>query len=192
MTLGNSWRRWVLVAGSLPAAIGVPGPWQLTLGTRAPLRLPRLRPWGDLEAGLGFVVAWDKKAGFIGKKALARFVAFSVKGVAPEVMGIGPVAAIPAALKLAGLSLADIGLIELNEAFAAQSLAVLTGWGLEVDDARVNPDGGAIALGHPLGATGAKLTATLLHHLRRTDGRYGVVSMCIGGGMGAAAVFERA
>ncbi len=125
----------------------------------------------------------------VGKKALARFVAFAVKGVAPEVMGIGPVAAIPAALKLAGLSLADIGLIELNEAFAVQSLACVRELG--IDPARVNVNGGAIALGHPLGCTGAKLTATLLHEMQRSSTRYGMVSMCIGGGMGAAGIFEK-
>lgn len=125
----------------------------------------------------------------IGKKALARFVAFSVKGVPPEIMGIGPVAAIPAALKLAGLQLDDIGLIELNEAFAAQSLACVKELG--IDPARVNVNGGAIALGHPLGCTGAKLTATLLQEMQRTGTRYGMVSMCIGGGMGAAGIFEK-
>jgi acetyl-CoA acyltransferase len=121
---------------------------------------------------------------------LARFVSFSVRGVAPEVMGIGPVEAIPAALARAGIRAGDLARIELNEAFAAQSLASVRALGL--DPARVNPDGGAIALGHPLGCTGAKLTATLLHGLARTRERYGMVSMCIGGGMGAAAVFERA
>jgi len=125
----------------------------------------------------------------IGKKALARFVAFAVKGVPPELMGIGPVAAIPAALKLAGLQLEDIGLIELNEAFAAQSLACVKELG--IDPARVNVNGGAIALGHPLGGTGAKLTATLLQEMQRTDTRYGMISMCIGGGMGAAGIFEK-
>lgn len=124
-----------------------------------------------------------------GKKALARFVAFAVKGVPPEIMGIGPVAAIPAALKMAGLSLEDIGLFELNEAFAAQSLACIKELG--IDASRVNVNGGAIALGHPLGCTGAKLTATLLHEMQRRDTRYGMVSMCIGGGMGAAGVFEK-
>jgi acetyl-CoA acyltransferase len=124
-----------------------------------------------------------------GKKALARFVAFAVKGVAPEVMGIGPVAAIPAALKLAGLKLDDIGLIELNEAFAAQSLACVRELG--IDPARVNVNGGAIALGHPLGCTGSKLTASLLHEMQRSDTRYGMISMCIGGGMGAAGIFEK-
>ncbi|NJD91808.1 MAG: thiolase family protein [Geobacter sp.] len=125
----------------------------------------------------------------IGKKALARFVAFSVKGVPPEIMGIGPVAAIPAALKLAGLQLDDIGLIELNEAFAAQSLACVKELG--IDPARVNVNGGAIALGHPLGCTGAKLTASLLQEMQRTGTRYGMISMCIGGGMGAAGIFEK-
>ena len=124
-----------------------------------------------------------------GKKALARFVAFAVKGVPPELMGIGPVAAIPAALKLAGLTLDDIGLIELNEAFAAQSLACIRKLG--IDPSIVNVNGGAIALGHPLGCTGAKLTATLLQEMQRTDTRYGMVSMCIGGGMGAAGIFEK-
>ncbi len=122
-------------------------------------------------------------------KPLARFVSFAVKGVAPEVMGIGPVEAIPAALARAGLKAGDVSSWELNEAFAAQALAVVRALGL--DPARVNPNGGAIALGHPLGCTGAKLTATLLSELGRTGGRYGVVSMCVGGGMGAAGVFER-
>ncbi|OGT97890.1 MAG: acetyl-CoA acetyltransferase [Geobacteraceae bacterium GWB2_52_12] len=125
----------------------------------------------------------------IGKKALARFVAFAVKGVPPELMGIGPVAAIPAALKLANLNLDDIGLIELNEAFAAQSLACVKELG--IDPERVNVNGGAIALGHPLGCTGAKLTASILQEMQRTDTRYGMISMCIGGGMGAAGIFEK-
>jgi acetyl-CoA acyltransferase len=120
---------------------------------------------------------------------LARFVAFTVRGVAPEIMGIGPVEAIPAALKRAGLQQDDIALLELNEAFAAQALAVMQQ--LRLDPARINVNGGAIALGHPLGCTGAKLTATLLHELRRRGERYGMVSMCIGGGMGAAGIFER-
>ncbi len=125
----------------------------------------------------------------IGKDPLARFVAFAVKGVPPEIMGIGPVEAIPAALRLAGLQQADLGLIELNEAFAAQSLAVIKELGLTPEITNVN--GGAIALGHPLGCTGAKLTATLLHEMGRRQTRYGMVSMCIGGGMGAAGIFER-
>ncbi len=125
----------------------------------------------------------------LGQSPMARFIAFSVKGVAPEVMGIGPIAAIPAVLKMAGLSLAEIELIELNEAFAAQALAVIRTLGLREEIVNVN--GGAIALGHPLGCTGAKLTTTLLHEMGRRHLRYGLVSMCIGGGMGAAGVFER-
>jgi acetyl-CoA acyltransferase len=109
--------------------------------------------------------------------------------VPPEIMGIGPIEAIPAVLQMAGLQQSDIGLIELNEAFAAQSLAVIKELGL--DPATINVNGGAIALGHPLGCTGAKLTATLLHEMQRRDVRYGMVSMCIGGGMGAAGIFEK-
>jgi acetyl-CoA acyltransferase len=124
-----------------------------------------------------------------GATPIARLVSYAVRGVAPELMGIGPVEAIPAALARAGLKLGDLSVLELNEAFAAQSLACVRELGLDPD--RVNPSGGAIALGHPLGCTGSKLTATLLHGLRRTGGRYGAVSMCIGGGMGAAAIFER-
>lgn len=120
---------------------------------------------------------------------LARFVCFAVRGVPPEIMGIGPVEAIPEALKMAGLRQDEIGLVELNEAFAAQSLACVKLLGLDI--AQVNVNGGAIALGHPLGCTGAKLTATLLHEMRRRNTRYGMVSMCIGGGMGAAGIFER-
>jgi len=125
----------------------------------------------------------------LGFKPLARFVGFNVAGVAPEIMGIGPVAAVPRALKRAGLALSDFDLIELNEAFAAQALAVIRT--LEMDPARVNVNGGAIALGHPLGCTGAKLTVQLLHELKRRGGRYGMVTMCIGGGQGAAGIFER-
>jgi acetyl-CoA acyltransferase len=125
----------------------------------------------------------------LGKDPLARFVAFAVKGVPPEIMGIGPVEAVPAALKMAGLEQKDLDLIELNEAFAAQSLAVIKELGLNPEIINVN--GGAIALGHPLGCTGAKLTATLMHEMKRRQSRYGMVSMCIGGGMGAAGIFER-
>ncbi len=125
----------------------------------------------------------------IGKSPFARFLAFAATGCAPEVMGIGPITAIPAALKLAGLKQEDLDLIELNEAFAAQSLAVIKTLGLNKDIINVN--GGAIALGHPLGCTGAKLTATLLHEMGRRKAHYGLVSMCIGGGMGAAGVFEK-
>ncbi len=120
---------------------------------------------------------------------IARFVAFAVKGVPPEFMGIGPIEAIPAALKMAGLKQSDLGLIELNEAFAAQSLAVIRELGLDPESINVN--GGAIALGHPLGCTGAKLSATLLAEMGRRDAKYGMVSMCIGGGMGAAGIFEK-
>jgi len=130
-----------------------------------------------------------ERAAELGLKPRARFVSFAVGGVEPEVMGIGPVVAIPKALKLAGLNLADIDLIELNEAFAAQSIAVIRQ--LELDEERVNVNGGAIALGHPLGCTGAKLTVQLLDELERRGGRYGMVTMCIGGGMGAAGIFER-
>ncbi|WP_291494035.1 thiolase family protein [Desulfurella sp.] len=136
-----------------------------------------------------FVVSEDflKK---INKAPMARFVGFAVKGVPPEIMGIGPTAAIPEVLKLTGLSLNDIGLIELNEAFASQSIYCIRKLGL--DESIVNVNGGAIALGHPLGCTGAKLTTTLLHEMkRRNNVKYGLVSMCIGGGMGAAGIFEK-
>ncbi len=125
-----------------------------------------------------------------GLDPLARYVTYAVAGVPPEIMGIGPVEAIPKALARAGLRLDDIDVIELNEAFAAQSLAVLQRMGLDPADPRINPNGGAIALGHPLGCTGAKLTATALHELRRRRGRYAMVTMCIGTGMGAAGIFE--
>jgi acetyl-CoA acyltransferase len=135
------------------------------------------------------VVMSDDRAKSLGLKPLARFVAYATAGVLPEEFGIGPVAAIPKALKLAGLTLNDIAVFELNEAFAAQSLAVIRQAGL--DPSRVNPNGGAIALGHPLGCTGAKLTATILRELQRRNARYGMVTMCIGGGMGAAGILER-
>ena len=125
----------------------------------------------------------------INMKPIARFLSFAVKGVPPEIMGIGPVEAIPAALKMAGLKQSDIGLIELNEAFAAQSLAVVRE--LDLNPEIINVNGGAIALGHPLGCTGAKLSATLLAEMSRRDAKYGMVSMCVGGGMGAAGVFEK-
>ncbi len=125
----------------------------------------------------------------MGKDPLARFVSFAVRGVPPEVMGIGPIEAIPLALKMAGLEQKDLDLIELNEAFAAQALAVIKS--LALDPEIINVNGGAIALGHPLGCTGAKLTATLMHEMKRRQSRYGMVSMCIGGGMGAAGIFER-
>ncbi|MCU1240998.1 MAG: 3-ketoacyl-CoA thiolase [Candidatus Acidoferrum typicum] len=135
------------------------------------------------------VVMSEARANALGLKPLARFVAYATAGCPPEEFGIGPVFAIPKALKLAGLLLNDIAVIELNEAFGAQSLAVIQQAGL--DAARVNPNGGAIALGHPLGCTGAKLTATLIRDLQRKNARYGMVTMCIGGGMGAAGIFER-
>lgn len=129
------------------------------------------------------------KANELGLKPLARFVSFATAGCLPEEMGIGPVYAIPKALKQAGLTLDQIDLIELNEAFAAQGLSVMKV--LEMNPAKTNVNGGAIALGHPLGCTGAKLTATILQELKRTGGRYGMVTMCVGGGMGAAGIFER-
>jgi acetyl-CoA acyltransferase len=134
------------------------------------------------------VVMSGQRAQELGLKPLARFVAFAYAGCLPEEMGIGPVYAIPKALKLAGLTLDQIDLIELNEAFAAQSLAVIKTLGLDM--ARVNVNGGAIALGHPLGCTGAKLTAGLLQEMKRRNAKYGMVTMCVGGGMGAAGIFE--
>ncbi|MGB6943774.1 MAG: acetyl-CoA C-acyltransferase [Bryobacteraceae bacterium] len=134
------------------------------------------------------IVLSDKKAQQLGLKPMARFISFAVAGVPPEIMGIGPVVAIPKALALAGLRKDDIGVIELNEAFAVQALAVIRKAGLDLD--RVNPNGGAIALGHPLGCTGAKLTATILREMHRKDTRYGMVTMCVGGGQGAAGIFE--
>jgi len=134
------------------------------------------------------VVMSAERAKALGIKPLVRYVSFSTAGYKPEEMGLGPVFAIPKALKLAGLKLSDIDVIELNEAFAAQSLAVIKEGGL--DPERVNPNGGAIALGHPLGCTGAKLTATVIRELKRRNARYGMVTMCVGGGMGAAGIFE--
>jgi acetyl-CoA acyltransferase len=135
------------------------------------------------------VVMSEARAKSLGAKPLARLVSFATAGCAPEEFGIGPAFAIPKALKLAGLKLGDIAVIELNEAFAAQSLAVIQLAGL--DPSRVNVNGGAIALGHPLGCTGAKLTATIIRELQRRNARYGMVTMCIGGGMGAAGILER-
>ena len=168
----------------------------------SPAALARLKPVfrakGVVTAGnssqtsdgaAALVVMEGDLARSMGLKPLARFVSFAVAGVRPEIMGIGPVFAVPRALKLAGLSLSDIDLFELNEAFAAQALAVCRELGL--DQEKVNVNGGAVALGHPLGCTGAKLTVQLLHELQRRGGRFGVVTMCIGAGMGAAGVFER-
>jgi len=134
------------------------------------------------------VVMSADRAKQLGITPLARFVSFATAGYKPEEMGVGPVYAIPKALKIAGLKLSDIDVVELNEAFAAQALCVIQEAGL--DPARVNPNGGAVALGHPLGCTGAKLTATLIRELKRRKGRYGIVTMCVGGGMGAAGIFE--
>lgn len=166
-----------------------------------PEKLARLKPvfklGGTVTAGnasqmtdgaaAALVVSGDflKRTGL---QPLARFVAFAVRGLAPEIMGLGPVEAVPVALRMAGLRLDDVGLVELNEAFAGQALAVLRVLGL--DARRVNVNGGGIALGHPLGCTGAKLTATLLAEMARRQTRYGLVTMCIGGGMGAAGIFE--
>jgi acetyl-CoA acyltransferase len=134
------------------------------------------------------VVMSAERAKALAIKPLVRYVAFATAGCKPEEMGIGPVYAIPKALKLAGLKLSDIDVIELNEAFATQALGVIKEGGL--DPVRVNLNGGAIALGHPLGCTGAKLTATVIRELKRRNGRYGMVTMCVGGGMGAAGIFE--
>ncbi|KRT94308.1 acetyl-CoA C-acetyltransferase [Bacillus glycinifermentans] len=139
--------------------------------------------------GAAAVMLMDKgKADALGLQPLAKFRAFAVGGVPPEVMGIGPIEAVPRALKMAGLELKDIGLFELNEAFASQAIQVIRALG--IDEEKVNVNGGAIALGHPLGCTGTKLTLTLIHEMRRRNAQFGVVTMCIGGGMGAAGVFE--
>jgi acetyl-CoA acyltransferase len=130
----------------------------------------------------------QERARQLGLEPLGRLVSYAVTGCLPEEMGIGPITAIPKALRRAGLTLEDIGLIEFNEAFASQMLAVIRTLGL--DPGRINVNGGAIALGHPLGCTGAKLTATLLYEMGRRKVRYGMVTMCVGGGMGAAGIFE--
>lgn len=140
------------------------------------------------DGAAAVIVMERERAESMGLKPLVRMVSFAVAGVRPEVMGIGPIAAIPKALKIAGLKLDDIGVIELNEAFAAQAIAVIRG--LEMDEERVNVNGGAVALGHPLGATGAKLTVQLINEMKRRQVQFGMVSMCIGGGMGAAGIFE--
>jgi acetyl-CoA acyltransferase len=170
---------------------------ETTLAGLAKLK-PAFRQGGTVTAGTAspltdgaaaVVVMSEAKAKSLGVEILSYFRGFAVAGVAPEVMGVGPIVAVPKLLERAGVKLAQIDHIELNEAFAAQALAVIRLLGL--DEGKVNPHGGAIALGHPLGATGAKLTATLVHSLRRTGGRYGLVTMCVGGGMGAAGLFER-
>jgi acetyl-CoA acyltransferase len=145
----------------------------------------------QMSDGAAFaLVAEGETAAALGLTPLARFVAYAVAGVAPELMGTGPIQAIPRALKLSGLKLQDIGLIELNEAFAAQAIPCISELG--IDPGIVNVNGGAIALGHPLACTGAWLTLKLIHEMRRRQLRFGMVSMCIGGGMGAAGIFELA
>lgn len=167
-----------------------------TLEALAKLR-PAFSPTGTVTAGnasqtsdgaAAVLVMEREKAEAMGAKPLARFVGFAVGGVPPEIMGIGPLVAIPKVLKLTRLSLTDIGLIELNEAFASQSIAIVRELGLNEEITNVN--GGAIALGHPLGCTGAKLTVQIIDEMRRRDAQFGMVSMCIGGGMGAAGIFE--
>ena len=143
-------------------------------------------PYSDGAAAL--VVTSREKAEAVGAKPLARLLTYAVAGIDPDIMGVGPINAIPKALKKAGMQLSDIDLFEFNEAFAAQALAVARHLGMDLS--KVNVNGGAIALGHPLGATGAKLTTQLIHELRRRGGGLGMVSMCVGGGMGAAGIFE--
>jgi acetyl-CoA acyltransferase len=158
---------------------------------------PVFKPDGSVTAGnssplsdgaAGVIIMSREKAEELGLTPLARFVGFAVAGVRPEIMGVGPIKAVPKVLQRTGLSLDDIDLIELNEAFAAQSLAIIRE--LEIDPAKVNVNGGAIALGHPLGCTGAKLTVQLINEMKRRNSKYGMVTMCIGGGMGAAGIFE--
>ncbi|MBU8880828.1 acetyl-CoA C-acetyltransferase [Bacillus sp. FJAT-29790] len=167
-----------------------------TVETLAKLR-PAFSVTGSVTAGnasqtsdgAAAVMVMDReKAESSGLKPMAKFRSFAVGGVPPEIMGIGPIVAIPKALKLAGLELSDIGLFELNEAFASQSIQIIRELGL--DEEKVNVNGGAIALGHPLGCTGAKLTLSLIHEMKRQNQQFGIVTMCIGGGMGAAGVFE--
>ena len=174
------------------------GPRRDTSGEALAKLKPAFHARGTITAGnssqmsdgaAAAVVMSADRAKELGAKPLARLVAYATAGCPPEEMGIGPVFAIPKALKLAGLTLDQIDLIELNEAFAAQSLAVIKTLGLDID--KLNVNGGAIALGHPLGCTGAKLTAAILRELARRHGRYGMVTMCVGGGMGAAGIFER-
>lgn len=158
---------------------------------------PVFKPNGSVTAGnssplsdgaAGVIMMSREKAEALGLTPLARFVGFAVAGVRPEIMGVGPIKAVPKVLERTGLSLDDIDLIELNEAFASQSLAVIRE--LEIDPEIVNVNGGAIALGHPLGCTGSKLTVQLINEMKRRDSKYGMVTMCIGGGMGAAGIFE--
>lgn len=195
---------------SRPDAEGVPRERELTVDTDEGPRadttaeaLARLRPafktGGTVTAGnasqtsdgaAAVLLTTPELAAQWGLEPLARFVTYAVAGVPPEIMGIGPVEAAPRALAQAGLEMKDLDVIELNEAFAAQSLSVLKRLGLDADDERINANGGAIALGHPLGCTGAKLTATALHELKRRGGKRAMVTMCVGTGMGAAGIFE--
>ena len=154
------------------------GDGRVTAGNSSPLS----------DGAAGVILMEAGKAAQLGLKPLARFVGFNVAGVRPEIMGVGPINAIPKLLKRTGMKLDDIDLFELNEAFAAQSLAVIRH--LEMNPAKVNVNGGAIALGHPLGCTGAKLTVSLINEMKRRGNQYGMVTMCIGGGMGAAGIFE--
>ena len=169
---------------------------ETTLEALAALK-PVFKPRGSVTAGnssplsdgaAAVIIMERRKAEELGLEPLARFVGFAVAGVRPEIMGVGPIKAVPKALERCGLTLHDIDLIELNEAFASQSLAVMRE--LELNPAIVNVNGGAIALGHPLGCTGAKLTVQIIHEMKRRDSRYGLVTMCIGGGMGAAGIFQ--
>lgn len=173
------------------------GPRRDTSLERLAALKPAFNPKGTVTAGnasqrsdgaAAVVLMSGEKIKEWGVKPLARFVTYAVAGVAPGIMGIGPVEAIPKALKQAGLKIEDVDLIELNEAFACQSLSVIRQSGLPPE--RVNVNGGAVALGHPLGATGAKLTVSIIHELKRRNGRYGLVTMCVGGGMGGAGIFE--
>jgi acetyl-CoA acyltransferase len=173
------------------------GPRRDTSLERLAALKPAFTPRGSVTAGnasqrsdgaAAVLVASGEKVKELGLKPLARFVTYATGGVPPGLMGIGPVVAIPRALKQAGLNIADVDQIELNEAFACQALAVIRECPLPRD--RVNVNGGAIALGHPLGATGARLTVSILHELKRRKQRYGLVTMCVGGGMGGAGLFE--
>ena len=161
---------------TLPAAFKLNG--SVTAGNASPFS----------DGAAAVVMMSADKAREVGAKPLARFIAFATSGVAPEIMGIGPIEAVPKVLKVAGLRLEDIDLFELNEAFAAQALAVVRE--LKIPTEKLNVNGGAIALGHPLGCSGAKLSVQLIHELKRRGGRYGMVTMCIGGGQGAAGIFE--
>jgi acetyl-CoA acyltransferase len=140
------------------------------------------------DGAAGVIVMSRAKADALGLKPLVRFIAYAVGGVAPELMGIGPVVAVPKALKIAGMSLDDIDLIELNEAFAAQAVAVIRELGFDLEKTNVN--GGAVALGHPLGCSGAKLTTQIIYEMKRRGEQFGLVTMCVGGGMGAAGILE--